>query len=149
MKTLTGGCECGQIRYESGEPIAVWLCHCRDCQRLSSSAYSYSMAVPRPSFKMTGRGRPAAYRLDEDRQIDSLFCDRCGTWIYTETPLAPDAYMIRVSTLDDHKDMKPVCQVWTSSALPWAIVPGILTADGDPSPEQIAESMRLWREAHP
>ncbi len=37
----TGGCQCGAIRYEiTEEPQQVYACHCRDCQRLTSSAFS-------------------------------------------------------------------------------------------------------------
>jgi hypothetical protein len=37
----TGGCQCGKVRYEiMAEPQMVYTCHCRDCQRLTSSAFS-------------------------------------------------------------------------------------------------------------
>ena len=37
----TGGCLCGEIRYEITEaPHLVYACHCVDCQRLTSSAFS-------------------------------------------------------------------------------------------------------------
>jgi hypothetical protein len=33
---LTGQCQCGQVRYEiRAEPVAVWACHCTECQRQS------------------------------------------------------------------------------------------------------------------
>jgi len=33
-----GGCQCGKIRYEITEaPQLVYTCHCKDCQRLTSS----------------------------------------------------------------------------------------------------------------
>jgi hypothetical protein len=31
-----GGCQCGEIRYESeGQPIALYICHCRECISLN------------------------------------------------------------------------------------------------------------------
>ena len=42
----TGGCQCGAIRYEISEaPQLVYTCHCTDCQRLTSSAFSLGMVV--------------------------------------------------------------------------------------------------------
>ena len=43
----SGGCLCGAVRYESaGEPLFSLLCHCRDCQHQSGSAYVAAMRVP-------------------------------------------------------------------------------------------------------
>ena len=37
-KAYTGGCACGEIRYEiSDEPMVMNDCHCRDCQRKSGT----------------------------------------------------------------------------------------------------------------
>ncbi|GEC55162.1 hypothetical protein ABIF38_007932 [Bradyrhizobium japonicum] len=34
MADVTGGCHCGEIRYEvTGEPVVHALCHCTDCRR--------------------------------------------------------------------------------------------------------------------
>jgi len=41
----TGGCQCGQIRYEiRAEPLTLYACHCKECQ---TSAFGMSMPVPR------------------------------------------------------------------------------------------------------
>jgi hypothetical protein len=51
----TGGCHCGKIRYEITEaPQSVYACHCRDCQRLTSSAFSMGVVVPETAFKLSG-----------------------------------------------------------------------------------------------
>ena len=40
MTTREAHCACGQLRIAcSGEPASVSLCHCRDCQRRTGSAY--------------------------------------------------------------------------------------------------------------
>ena len=54
----TGGCQCGKIRYEITEaPQSVYACHCRDCQRLTSSAFSMGVVVPETAFKLSGFSR--------------------------------------------------------------------------------------------
>ena len=48
-----GGCVCGAIRYEcSAEPIEMFQCHCRDCQRASGGPFSCVVVVPAQSFKL-------------------------------------------------------------------------------------------------
>jgi hypothetical protein len=56
-----GGCVCGAIRYEvTAEPIMMFNCHCRDCQRTTGSAFSPVVYVPAKAFKIT-RGSPRYY----------------------------------------------------------------------------------------
>ena len=57
---LTGSCQCGQIRYEITDvPELVYTCHCTDCQRITSSAFSLGIALPETAFRLTaGEPRP-------------------------------------------------------------------------------------------
>ena len=51
----TGGCQCGKIRYEITEtPQSVYTCHCTDCQRLTSSAFSMGVVVAEKALRLTG-----------------------------------------------------------------------------------------------
>jgi len=44
---FTGGCECGAVRYEcSAEPMMMFKCHCRDCQRVTGGAFVAGLLVP-------------------------------------------------------------------------------------------------------
>ena len=48
-----GGCQCGAVRYQlSAEPVALYVCHCRECRRQSASAFGISVRI-----------RPAAARM--------------------------------------------------------------------------------------
>src|SRR5246127_388356 len=54
----TGGCQCGKIRYEITEvPELVTTCHCTDCQRITSSAFSLGIALPEAAFRLTQASR--------------------------------------------------------------------------------------------
>ena len=51
----TGGCQCGKVRYEiTQKPLLVYTCHCLDCQRLTSSAFSLGVVVPEAGFRLAG-----------------------------------------------------------------------------------------------
>ena len=50
---LTGGCNCGEVRFEVTEPlVAASYCHCKRCQRRSGAAASPS-----------GHPAPGAFRI--------------------------------------------------------------------------------------
>ena len=53
--TLFSGCECGIFRYRvEGEPKAVVVCHCRNCQRQSGAAFGMSMVISVDEFICAG-----------------------------------------------------------------------------------------------
>ena len=53
MTVLTGGCQCGAVRYEiAAEPLTVYVCHCRECRKQSASAFGISLLVPRDALRL-------------------------------------------------------------------------------------------------
>ena len=51
----TGGCHCGSLRYEITQaPYMICTCHCTNCQRFTSSAFSIGMIVDEQVFHLTG-----------------------------------------------------------------------------------------------
>jgi hypothetical protein len=51
----TGGCLCGKIRYEITEaPRLVYTCHCVDCQRITSNAFSMAIVVTDVALRIAG-----------------------------------------------------------------------------------------------
>jgi hypothetical protein len=55
---MTGGCQCGAIRYEiGGFPLLLYTCNCTDCQRQSGSAFALNMPVAVKHFRIV-RGEP-------------------------------------------------------------------------------------------
>src|SRR5689334_8632904 len=64
--SFTGGCLCGAIRYEvSAEPIMMFNCHCRDCQRSTGGAFTPVVYVPAKAFKIT-KGSARYYSTASD-----------------------------------------------------------------------------------
>jgi hypothetical protein len=79
----SGGCQCGQVRYEiTEEPQAVYTCHCLDCQRLTGSAFSLGIVVPEKAFRLKGiEPRRLQRTADSGRVNTRLVCPECGSWI--------------------------------------------------------------------
>ncbi len=122
---LAGGCQCGACRYEIGAvPLAVYVCHCLDCQRQSASGFGMSMPVPRTGFRET-RGAPRHWRRTaaSGRTVACAYCGDCGTRLF-HAPERNDAIVnVKPGTLDDTSWLRPVAHLWTARAQPWIVIP--------------------------
>ncbi len=100
--TITGGCYCGHVRYESsGEPFLKAECFCRECQYIAGGNSVLIMGVPADGYRIT-KGEPLGFTRDDiEGPVTRLFCPTCGTHIATRAPAAPQAVFIKVGSLDD------------------------------------------------
>jgi len=122
---LTGGCQCGGIRYEAtGAPLQVVACHCTACQRQSGSAFGMSMVVRQQDFRITrGEVKTYASKSDAGRAKLGAFCPDCGTRIYHQSELRQGNVSIKAGTLDDTSTLTPDIHIWTASKQPWDTIP--------------------------
>jgi hypothetical protein len=114
-----GGCQCGKLRYEITEaPQLVYTCHCTDCQRLTSSAFSIGVVVPEKALRLGGiEPRRLQRTADSGRTSTRLVCPDCGTWI---CGLPRDGvHRVRGGTLDDTSWLRPSRHIWVRSKQPW------------------------------
>jgi Glutathione-dependent formaldehyde-activating enzyme len=59
---LKGGCACGAVRYEiAAPPLAIYACHCTDCQRRTGTAFALNMPVRTSSLRIV-TGTPKGLR---------------------------------------------------------------------------------------
>ena len=122
----TGGCQCGRVRYESaGESLALYICHCRECQRQSASAFGMSLEAPRAGLRVT-RGTPHFWSraTDGGRRIRCAFCPSCGSRLWHE-PEDPSREMltIKAGSLDEPIDATEAIHIWTRRKLPGVAIP--------------------------
>jgi hypothetical protein len=119
----TGGCQCGAIRYEIIEaPQLVYTCHCTDCQRLTSSAFSMGVVVPENALRLSGAEPRRLQRMADSGRINiRLVCPECGTWI-CGMPRG-GMHRVRAGTLDDRSWLRPTRHIWTRSKQPWITFP--------------------------
>jgi hypothetical protein len=122
---LVGGCPCGVIRYKLTEPpLIVHACHCRDCQRLTGSAFVINLWIEKEFVQ--GSGRPKSFRLTAGtgKGHDVFFCERCGAYLWSFYHAAPgEALFVRAGTLDQPEKVKPDVHIFTRSKLPWLQLP--------------------------
>ena len=120
----TGGCLCGKIRYEISEaPRLVYTCHCTECQRLTSSAFSIALAVA--GFRLTGdEPQPLESIADSGRVKIRWVCPVCGCWLFSTGKPGDGLHRVRAGTLDDTLWLCPTMHFWTRSKQPWITLPG-------------------------
>ena len=113
---LTGGCQCGAIRYVlTAEPERVHLCHCRMCQKAVGGPFAASAPVKRSAFAWT-RGIPAAFASSSLAHRD--FCARCGTPLTFRYDDA-DTISVTLGSLDRPQDVPPVRHYGIEGRLAW------------------------------
>src|SRR5579872_1784188 len=117
-----GGCACGAVRYRLTEaPLIVHACHCRDCQRLSGSAFVVNLWIER-CYVETDHARLRAARLTagSGKPHEVFSCPECGTAIYSKYHAAAgDTVMLRGGTLDDPQSAPPDVHIFTRSKMRW------------------------------
>jgi hypothetical protein len=81
------------------------------------------MPVATKGFRIVA-GEPKGWRhvSPSGGEVTSWFCGDCGARIYGSRDSRPLSINVRAGTLDDTSWLRPVAQIWTSSAQTWALV---------------------------
>src|SRR3954453_23357159 len=115
----TGGCACGQVRYElTAAPARMLNCHCRDCQRASGSAFAAFLIVPTDGLRLSGELRYHAATSEQNTRIERGFCPTCGSPIAGRLARS-DVVILLAASLDDPSMFSPEMKIWTRSAPQW------------------------------
>lgn len=122
---ITGGCQCGAVRYEiSDEPLALYVCHCRECRAQSASAYGISVIVPQAAVRFTrGSLHTWSRATDSGRTLACSFCPTCGSRLMHATVGSDEPVSIKGGSLDEPVDLTTAAHIWTSRKLPGVIIP--------------------------
>jgi hypothetical protein len=123
---LEGGCSCGNLRYRlTADPLVVHACHCRDCQRISGSAFVLNIWIEE-QFVTLDAGTARSFRLKGGSGSDHevFFCETCGTHLWSRYHAVPGATLfVRAGTLDDPSRAEPAVHIFVRTRLPWVKLP--------------------------
>lgn len=120
-----GGCQCGNVRYElRGEPVDLYVCHCRECQAQSASAFGISVIYDSSRLRLVSGetrkwSRPAAIR----GTLDCHFCPDCGTRLWHGNPEKDERISIKGGSLDNKPDLDRAKHIWTARTLHGVVIP--------------------------
>lgn len=104
MSLMTGGCQCGRIRYEAEiDGDDAYLCHCRMCQRATGGVSIAFRNVSRSSLRWTTQ-EPERYASSPIARRG--FCAACGTPLTFEYDEG-DKMDLTVGSFDDPSRFVP------------------------------------------
>jgi hypothetical protein len=146
LPLLTGGCQCGKVRYAAYEaPYNPHICHCRMCQKAFGSFFAPLVSIKSAGFAWT-RGEAGIFRSSD--AVERRFCRDCGT------PLSfaydgSDHISVSIGSLDEPAKVRPANQYGIESRVPYfaelASLPGSRTEDDIPQEVRA----RLQSRQHP
>lgn len=113
----TGGCMCGEIRYELDceSPWNVY-CHCESCRKHSGAPVVALVTGPPEQVRWTSGDRKL-YESSPDRRRG--FCRNCGTTLTWEAEWNGPWVGIHIGTFDRPEDLPPTEHIFCGEAIPW------------------------------
>ena len=144
---IHGGCACGASRYTCSErPLVQLICHCRDCQRASGSAFAACLVFPTDRLQFHGKAlKSYQVRAHSGRTMRRLFCAECGSPVAIARPETPLVRFVHAASLDDPALFAPVCEVWLSRAKAWhPQLAQTLKFEEGPAPEVVRDPIAAY-----
>ncbi len=116
---ITGGCLCGAVRYEAGDP-PIWIayCHCRMCQQAYGHVSGVHVGFKREMLRFT-KGEPKYYK--SSGWAERGFCADCGSPLSMRDQ-AEVSVSVMVGTLDHPEEWPPLYHTGIESKVPWHVI---------------------------
>ena len=116
MGELTGGCNCGAVRYvlREGMRLPPYACHCTDCQTRTGSAFSEHMLFALKNLEIEGPVSKGSM-VQPSGAISSVFLAR----IYATNDRREGFASLRCGTLDQSNQVEISAHFWVQSKQPW------------------------------
>ena len=131
----SGGCQCGSVRFECPEePLDLYACHCRECQKQASSAFGISYIVRWPEVRLL-QGTPKVWSrpTDSGSHLNCWFCPDCGSRLWHRMDGDAEIVSIKGGTFDTPLDLRNAGHIWTARKLRGLpLPPDAKTHEGEP-----------------
>lgn len=99
MRTHTGGCHCGRVRYEVQAPADIEVADC-NCSLCRMSGYLH-LIVPKERFKLLrGEDALATYTFNTG-VAQHFFCTTCGVKSFYIPRSHPDGISVNARCIDE------------------------------------------------
>jgi len=114
MKSLSGSCLCGDVRFEVGGPFPkLYQCHCSLCRKQGGSTSNTGLIVAADKFRWLS-GEAATGHWQRSSGFRSWFCLRCGSIL--PNPLRDTGFIwVPAGALDDDGQLEVGAQLFLAS----------------------------------
>jgi len=118
----TARCVCGAVTATiRGEPLAVKLCYCRQCQQIAAGGPTANAVFRADDIDLVGELAAHAYTAASGERPSQHFCPCCGTHVFGQSPAAAQFRAVRLGFLDPGHGLKPDGAIWVEEAPEWAV----------------------------
>ncbi len=120
----TAQCSCGRFSaHTTGDPIAVVMCHCLECQKRTGSVLGVGAYFAPDHVKLEGEYKSFSRPCESGETFESKFCPHCGTTLCWKVIEEVDSRIgLAVGAFTDPCFPKPERSVWEQSRHPWVSV---------------------------
>lgn len=139
-----GGCTCGHVRYQvNTEPLIVHACHCRWCQRQTGGPHVINALYEATRIELV-QGEVETTIVPSPSGEGQIIarCPKCRIAIwsnYNFGGLRERVRFLRVGTLDNPELMPPDIHIFTSTKMPWYVIP-----EGQYSVDEYYDPRTMW-----
>lgn len=115
LQTLSGGCLCGQVRYQiTGPRRNIVNCHCQNCRRTHGHFSAYTSVDKKDLVIIIEK----SLRWYHDRSPDTYrgFCGECGASLFWDARDARDKIAISAGTLDASHGLRTIGHIYLAEA---------------------------------
>ena len=139
---MEGGCACGAVRYRmESSPLIVHCCHCTWCQRETGTAFALNALVESSSISiLEGEPESVLTPTNSGKGQTIVRCPQCQVAVWSHyAGFGEKVSFIRVGTLDPVHGIEPGIHIYTSSKLPWVVLP-----DDVPTSDEYYDAREVW-----
>ena len=116
---IKGSCLCGEVSYEYlAEITELAICHCQQCKQAQGTPFATNAPIETEKMKwLTGGEQFKSYFSSPNKK--RVFCQNCGTPLFSQLTDKPEIIRLRVGTITYGKIPKPDYQIYCESASNW------------------------------
>ena len=144
FESCEGGCTCGRVRYKvTKEPLIVHACHCRWCQRQTGTSHALNALYEAETIELIA-GEVETILTDSPSGKGQIIarCPTCRIAVWSNYEfggMRERVRFLRVGTLDNPDLMPPDVHIYTSTKMPWFVIP-----PGDYAVEEFYDPKTTW-----
>jgi hypothetical protein len=141
-QTYNGGCTCRSVRYRmTSKPMFVHGCHCTWCQRDTGAAFATNAMIEADRVELTSGAVELVDTPTASGKGQKVWrCPTCQVALWSNYAGSGDKVrFVRVGTLDAGHGIAPDVHIFTSTKLPWVVLP-----PGVPAVSEYYKPRELW-----